>query len=184
MKVEPISHTSKSAFKTGLTELAVHATQHVAAIAESTKVTPGTGHTNLTRLLPRTRFKKWGSSLCGGSGAQVYPLLLSVILTAITLALATGCGFTGSVMPVAIGGSVQGGHRPVTGASIELYAAGTSGVGSASQPLLRKSVATDVNGNFSIPADYGCPSASAEIYVVARGGDPNVSAGKNSALVL
>ena len=87
-------------------------------------------------------------------------------------------------MPVAIGGSVHGGHRPVTGASVELYAAGTGGLGSASQPLLRKAVASDSNGNFSIPAEYGCPSASAEIYVVARGGDPNVSGGQNSALVL
>ena len=45
-------------------------------------------------------------------------------------------------------------------------------------------MASDINGNFSIPAEYGCPSASSEIYVVARGGDPNVSGGKNSALML
>ncbi len=107
-----------------------------------------------------------------------------MILTAIALALATGCGYTGSVTPVAIGGSIHGGNRPVSGASVELYAAGTGGLGSAAQPLLRKTVASDSNGNFSIPAEYGCPSASAEIYVVARGGNPSVAGGQNPALML
>ncbi len=107
-----------------------------------------------------------------------------MILAAITLALATGCGYSGSVAPVAIGGSVLGGHRPVTGASVELYAAGTSGLGSSAAPLLRKAVASDSNGNFSIPAEYGCPSASAQIYVVARGGNSSDSGAANPSLVL
>ena len=184
MKFGPIFHSDKRSFKSGLTELASHASQHVAAIDESTKVTSGTRLTNLLRLSPRTRFEKCCARLQVKSGAQVYPLLLVVILTAITLALATGCGYTGSVTPVAIGGSIHGGHRPVSGASVQLYAAGTGGVGSASQPLLSKGVSSDINGNFTIPAQYGCPSASAEIYIVARGGDPNVWTGQNSALML
>src|SRR6266851_8649115 len=143
MKVGPISHSSKRTFKSGLTELAAQAKQQVAAIDDSTKVTSGTRLTNLLQLLPRTRFEKCCAGLRAKSGAQVYPLLLVVILTAITLALATGCGYTGSVMPVAIGGSIHGGHRPVSGASVQLYAAGTSGVGSASQPLLSTAVASD-----------------------------------------
>ena len=58
MKVGPISHKSKSTFKSGLTELAAHAKQHVAAIDDSTKVTSGTRLTNCPRLWPRTRFEK------------------------------------------------------------------------------------------------------------------------------
>ncbi len=183
MKFEPISHTCEKTFKSGLTKLAAHAQQY-AANDNSTKVTPGTRATSFARLWPQTGFDKCGACSPAKSGAQVYPLLLVVILTAIALALATGCGYSGSVAPVAIGGSVHGGHRPVSGASVELYAAGTGGVGSASVPLLRRAVASDSNGNFSIPAQYGCPSPSAEIYVVARGGDPNVSGGQNSALML
>src|SRR6202051_3539276 len=184
MTVVPISHTSKSAFNSGLTELATHAKQHVAAIDGSTKVTCGRRLTNFLRLLPRSRSESCCARLQAKPGGQRYPLLLVVILTAITLALATGCGYSGSVTPVAIGGNVHGGHRPVSGASVELYAAGTGGPGSASQLLLYRAVASDSNGNFSIPAQYGCPSASAEIYVVARGGKPNVSGGQNPALML
>src|SRR6202051_380350 len=184
MTVVPISHKSTSTFKSDLTELATHAKQHVAAIDGSTKVTCGRRLTNFLRLLPRSRFQRSCARLQPKPGAQHYPLLLVVILTAITLALATGCGYSGSVTPVAIGGSVHGGHRPVSGASVELYAAGTGGPGSASELLLYRAVASDSNGNFSIPAQYGCPSASAEIYVVARGGKPNASGGENSALTL
>jgi hypothetical protein len=184
MTVVPTSPKSTSTFKSDLTELATHAKQQVAAIDDSIKVTIGTRLTNLSRLSPRSRFERCCRSLQARPSAQDYPLLLVVILTAITLALATGCGFSGSTMPVAIGGSVHGGHRPVSGASVELYAAGTGGLGSASKLLLYKAVASDSNGNFTIPAEYGCPSASAEIYVVARGGDPNVSGGQNSALML
>ena len=184
MKVVPISHTSKRTFKSDLTELATHAKQDAAAADDSTKVTRGSRLTNFLRLLPRSRFQRSCARLQAKPGAQRYPLLLVVILTAITLALATGCGYTGSVTPVAIGGSIHGGHRPVSGASVELYAAGTGGLGSAAQPLLRQTVASDSNGNFSIPAEYGCPSASAEIYVVARGGNPTVSGVQNPALML
>jgi hypothetical protein len=184
MTVVTIPHKNTSTFKSDLTELATYAKQQVAAVDGGTKVTSGTRLKNLLRLLLRSRFERCCASLQARPNAQGYPLLLVVILTAITLALATGCGYTGSVMPVAIGGSIHGGPRPVSGASVELYAAGTGGLGSASKLLLYKAVASDTNGNFTIPAEYGCPSASAEIYVVARGGDPNVSGGQNSALML
>jgi hypothetical protein len=107
------------------------------------------------------------------------------MLIAMTLALLTGCGTSGSVTPpVAIAGSVQGGHGPVSGASVQLYAASSGGLGSASTPLLQKAVASDSNGNFSIPAGYSCPSPSSEVYVVASGGSTSSSSGENSALML
>ena len=71
------------------------------------------------------------------------------------------------------------------GASIQFYAAGTSGPGSAALPLLSKPVQSDSNGNFSIPASLICPSSITQVYVVARGGKPEtLSGGGNPALEL
>jgi hypothetical protein len=185
MKVAAISHTSKRTFQSNLTALATSgAQQPVTATDSGTKVTSGKRFTNFSQPQQPIRFAgRWANSKALSS-PQAYPLFLVVILTAITLALVTGCGYSGSSAPVVIGGSVHGGHRPVSGASVELYAAGTGGVGSASEPLLRKAVASDSNGNFSIPAEYGCPSASAQIYVIARGGKADASTAENSALML
>jgi hypothetical protein len=184
MTVVPTSPQSTSTFKIDLTELAGYAEQQTAVIDGVTKVTSGTGLKNLLLLSPPSRFERCCAKLQAKPSTQRYPVLLIVILAAIALALATGCGYSGSVAPVAIGGSVHGGHRPVSGATVELYAAGTGGLGSASAPLLRKAVASDSNGNFTIPAEYGCPSPSAQIYVVARGGKPTASGEENSALML
>ena len=86
---------------------------------------------------------------------------------------------------VSVRGTVLGGQQPVSGSSIELYAAGTSGNGSAALPLLSNPVRSDSNGNFSISAFYPCPSASSQVYVVARGGNPGLPSGTdNPALAL
>jgi endo-1,4-beta-xylanase len=51
--------------------------------------------------------------------------------------------------------------------------------------LLSKPVESDSDGNFSIPASYFCPSASSQLYVVARGGIPGLASGAdNSAIAL
>jgi hypothetical protein len=185
MKVAPISHSSKRTFQSNLIALATSgAQQPVTATYSGTKVTSGKRLTSFSQSQQPIRFARRWANAQALSSRQAYPLLLVVILTAITLALATGCGYSGSSAPVVIGGNVHGGHRPVSGASVELYAAGTGGIGSASEPLLRKAVASDSNGNFSIPAEYGCPSASAQIYVVARGGKADASTAENSALML
>jgi beta-glucanase (GH16 family) len=112
-----------------------------------------------------------------------------VILVGIALWVLSGCGFSGSATgasaPVALFGTVNGGQQPVGGASIQLYAAGTSGSGSAAQPLLNNPVQSDSNGNFSIPASYTCPSPTAQVYVVASGGNPGLPlAESNPALKL
>ena len=105
----------------------------------------------------------------------------AVLIVVAALIMITGCGFSGSATPftspVAIGGSVHGGRQPVSGSRIQLYAAGISGTGSAAQPLLSSPVESDSYGKFSIPATYHCPSPSAQIYLVARGGNPGLSSG-------
>jgi Chitobiase/beta-hexosaminidase C-terminal domain len=115
-------------------------------------------------------------------------LLFLVILVA-ALATLAGCGFSLSATAyqttVPLRGSVHGGNQPVTGASVQFYAAGTSGPGSAALPLLSKPVQSDSNGNFSIPPSLICPSSTSQVYVVARGGKPGtLSGGGNPALEL
>jgi Chitobiase/beta-hexosaminidase C-terminal domain len=114
---------------------------------------------------------------------------LIVILAGMALAALTGCGFSGSATafesPVALHGTVNGGQQPVSGSRIQLYAAGTTGPGSAAQALLGNPVQSDKNGNFSIPASYRCPSANAQIYVVASGGNSELASNAgNPALEL
>jgi hypothetical protein len=115
--------------------------------------------------------------------------LLFIVILVAALATLAGCGFSLSATAyqtsVPLRGSVHGGNQPVTGASVQLYAAGTSGPGSAALPLLSKPVQSDSNGNFSIPASLICPSSTSQVYVVARGGKPEtLSGGGNPALEL
>jgi hypothetical protein len=79
-------------------------------------------------------------------------------------------------------GAVHGGQQPVVGANIALFAAGSSGYGSANTSILSSTVTSNSNGNFSITGLYTCPSASAQMYLVATGG--NSGAGTNSSLAL
>ncbi len=109
---------------------------------------------------------------------------------AVSLAfLLSGCS-TGNVsnllgVPAARGmqGIVRGGQQPVTGASIQLYAVGTTGDASAATPLLTSSVQTDGSGNFSINSDYTCPSGPTLVYLVATGGNPGLTIGTNNTAI-
>jgi hypothetical protein len=74
----------------------------------------------------------------------------------------------------ALNGVVQVGTQPVAGASVFLYAAGTSGYASASSQLA--AVTAGKNGNFTIPAGYTCPSPSSQTYLVATGGQVGTNA--------
>jgi streptogramin lyase len=81
---------------------------------------------------------------------------------------------------------VRGGQQPVSGASILLYAAGSSGTGAGAVNLLAPNiVTTDASGAFNITGDYMCPTAATQVYLVASGGNPGLAQGiDNSALVL
>jgi streptogramin lyase len=108
-----------------------------------------------------------------------------VALSAAALAafsLITGCGLPVSApSPVSssglISGKVYGGQQPISGASIVLYAAGTTGNRTGSINLLRTPAFTTADGNFSITGDYTCPSSATQVYLVARGGNPGLSPG-------
>jgi hypothetical protein len=68
-----------------------------------------------------------------------------------------------------LNGVVQAGAQPVVGASVALYAAGTSGYGSSSAQIA-SAPASDQNGNFAVPAGYVCPQPGSQMYLVATGG--------------
>ena len=186
MTVVSFSQTSTSTFKSDVTALANYAKQPNGA-ADSYRCNVCKRFRKFLQLLSPSRLGKCCARSPHLPAAERYPILLGVMLIAMTLALVTGCGSgsAGSVTPpVAIAGVVQGGHGPVSGASIQLYAASSGGLGSASTPLLESAVASDSNGNFSIPAGYSCPSPSSPVYVVATGGSVASSSGQNSALML
>jgi cardiolipin synthase len=124
---------------------------------------------------------------------------LLILLTSVGL---TGCQKTEFSVPVpelGVSGSVFGGQNPVSGSLFQLYSVGTTGDGSAATGLISATVTTSDgtglhNGNanagnannalpagsFTITGDYSCPSATAEVYLVATGGNPGLVAGNNN----
>jgi hypothetical protein len=68
----------------------------------------------------------------------------------------------------ALNGLVMAGSQTVAGASVSLYAAGSSGYGSAASQIATSS--SGKNGTFTIPAGYTCPSQTSQMYLVAAGG--------------
>ena len=188
MTVVPFSHTSTSTFKSDVTALANYAKQPNGAADGATLATSAKRFRKFLQLLSPSRLGKCCARSQHLPAAERYPVLLGVMLIAMTLALVTGCGSAGSAGRLRrlsqLPAVVQGGHGPVSGASVQLYAASSGGLGSASTPLLQNAVASDSNGNFSIPAGYSCPSPSSAVYVVASGGSVASSSGQNSALML
>jgi polygalacturonase len=130
-------------------------------------------------------------------------LSTGVVLLAVSL-LAAGCAKApttpAAAKTLSLAGAVHGGQQPVTGATLQLYAAGTTGDGSTATPLLLTTLttsdgsgsATDGNGNagnnfnqlpagfFTLTGDYTCPQG-ANVYLVAKGGNPGLAAGTNNA---
>jgi len=117
-----------------------------------------------------------GRSLAGRSLAGLGALAL----------LLAGCGtYSGpdAAAPAsgAVSGAVHGGQQPVAGATIQLYAVGTTANKSAAAPLIGSTVTTASNGTFTITGDYSC-TGNPLVYIVATGGNPG--GGANSALSL
>lgn len=125
--------------------------------------------------------------------ANLSPLAFAIFAAALAGSLA-GCGgsatintapVTGPYAGITFGGKAMAGKLPLIGASIQLYAAGTTGNGSGNSPLLTSALTTDANGAFTVPAGYSCPTSTSQLYVVARGGKPgSASTSANSAIAL
>jgi hypothetical protein len=109
----------------------------------------------------------------------------TILMTAGVIGL-TGCGMNsiasqnlpsspGGGLPITAAtsphGEAFGGQQPVSGMSLQLYAAGSGGYGSAASTLFAAPTLTTATGGFSFPT-YACPTPSTQVYLVGTGGDP------------
>ncbi|WP_260705504.1 hypothetical protein [Edaphobacter flagellatus] len=101
-------------------------------------------------------------------------------------ALLAGCGSgilsDGGATTLDLQGSVQGGLQPVSGATIQIYAASTGGAGTSAVKMSTSKISTNSKGSFALPSNFKCNNANDQIYVVATGGNPG--GGTNNSLAL
>jgi hypothetical protein len=101
---------------------------------------------------------------CGGLSGNGTATTVAVPVTAATMS-----------------GHVYGGQAPVSGATIQLYAVGITGLKSAAVPLISATIKTDSIGDFNISGDWNCTANTAaygtnpELYIVSTGGNPGLS---------
>lgn len=111
-----------------------------------------------------------------------------MLASALTL-LACGCGSSaasgntggGGGTGVSFSGRVRAGSQPVSGATVQLYAASASGYGAAGTQLLSGALTTDSTGSFTVPAGYECASSSTQLTLIAKGGNPGLSGSANNS---
>jgi hypothetical protein len=135
-------------------------------------------------------------------GARSVGSLASALVLLLASTGLTGClktEFSPPVLEPGVSGSVIGGQNPVSGSLIQMYAVGTTGDGSAATSLISTIVTTSDGttlpnsnanagnagndlpvGSFTVTGAYTCPSATAEVYLVATGGNPGLAAGSNN----
>jgi streptogramin lyase len=92
-----------------------------------------------------------------------------------------GCGSQSTIalgtqdVTASVHGHVYGGQQPISGATVSVIEAGTTGYGSTGTVL--KSTTTDANGNFDFGANpYSCSGVTAPLYITSAGGNPGVGA--------
>jgi len=95
-----------------------------------------------------------------------------------------GCGRSNlsddwSAPDLALHGAVHGGQQPISGASVSLIAAGTTGYGSAGTVL--GTAATDSNGNFTFGTLLPCPAGDPLTYLQSSGGNAGSGVNWNAA---
>lgn len=93
---------------------------------------------------------------------------------------ATGLSFAGLGFTAGVNLSL----RPVTGAALQLYAAGTTGNGSAATSIVSTNLTTDATGAVVVPVFYNCPSANSQLYLVSRGGAVGTGPSNNGVVLL
>lgn len=132
------------------------------------------------------------------SSTPISPRLATLLSAAALVVTLAGCAGNSSVattspvlspQTVTVSGRVMGGQQPINGATIQLYAAGNTGYGSAysyasgTSLLGSNVVTTSGNGDFNITGDYTCPSASTEVYIEALGGVPIAGEAANPNII-
>ena len=80
---------------------------------------------------------------------------------------------------------VMAGTQAVVGASVQIYAAGTTGNGSSPTALLSAPATTDANGAFIVnPLKYTCPQSTSLVYMVASGGHAGSGPTNNGTVLM
>ena len=112
---------------------------------------------------------------------------LRLVLPSAIAVLLAGCGAgnfgtepIAAANQVKLEGFVHGGQQPITGATVQLYAVGSTADQSASTPLIAAAPLTDRAGGFTITGLYTCPSITTEVYLIASGGNPGLAVGTNN----
>lgn len=125
--------------------------------------------------------------------------LFFFILAIATSIAITGCGAgpssgAGAGNPPlvfnGITGTVYTGLQPISGATVQFYATGNTGYGSAfiytsgTSLLGTTTLATATDGSFSLKSALNCPAGNPDVYVVATGGSPGTGAPANTHIAL
>jgi len=113
-----------------------------------------------------------------------YAVAAALAACAMMLGLA-GCSATTAAdapltQTASLSGRAHGGNFPIQNATVQLYAAGNGGYGSAATPLLDTPITTDAYGMFTITGHFTCPTPSTQVYLTAMGGNPGLAAGTNN----
>jgi streptogramin lyase len=139
------------------------------------------------------------ATLAIGASCQVSVLFTPTAVGARTGTLTLASNSSGGSVSVALSGtgtapvvytgagfnlSALSGTKAIAGASVQIYAAGSTGNGSTPTALLASAATTDANGKVAIPAKYNCPAANAPVYAVSRGGNVGSAPGANANAVL
>jgi len=122
-----------------------------------------------------------------------------VLLSSSSVLLLSGCSSTftgGGSSPIdpgevaGLNGIVHGGQSPVGASTVQIYevastASNATGYGSAAVPVqsggtpVSTTTSTDGSGTWTYPS-FTCTNTNDELYVVATGGNPGLSAGTNN----
>jgi len=115
---------------------------------------------------------------------------LLVLFPTLMLA-ATGCGSAvvsinsgSNPIGATLRGKVYSGQHPISGASVILYQAGSSGPETGAVKLLKTPVLSGNDGSFTLSSDSDCSSSTAQVYLVAQGGNPGSTSTSNAASLL
>jgi streptogramin lyase len=98
----------------------------------------------------------------GGTGGSCTPSTVT--------SQSPSCPARTPVVGASFTGKILAGSQLVSGASVQLYAAGNTGNGLAPSALLTSALVTGATGTFTVPSGYSCPSAQTPIYLLSKGG--------------
>jgi hypothetical protein len=134
-------------------------------------------------LLSRKRSLPLGAASFGIAALSIAGLGIAGLLSGCAGSLPGNFGVGNPLNPIGstakISGKVYGGQQPISGASIQLYTVGTTGLKSASTGLLTAPLSSGADGTFSLTGLYSCTNAT-DVYLVATGGNPGAGTANSS----